>query len=138
MNHHVHVHVRLVLVLASALMVAPVALAAGGHSQLQTFFQGQLTDAEYQKKVFDRVARTWKQPSARHAPGPGKKAIVQAMVSQDGKLISAALLMESGSKVWDAAALTAVKKAAPFPRLPQGYTGPALEVHFHLSWTVTP
>ncbi|WP_232293221.1 TonB family protein [Stigmatella aurantiaca] len=133
-----HVPFRFLLALSAALLVAPVAWAAGGHSQLQTFFQGQLDSADYQKKVFDRVARSWKQPSARHAPGPGKKAIVQAMVSQDGKLISTALLMESGSKVWDAAALAAVKKAAPFPRLPEGSASPSLEVHFHWSWTVTP
>jgi periplasmic protein TonB len=126
------------MALLATLLMGSVALAAGGHSQLQTFFQGHLNSAEYQKKVFDRVARTWKQPSAKNAPGPGKKAIVQAMVAPDGKLISAALLRESGSKVWDAAALNAVKKAAPFPRLPADYTSPSLEVHFHLSWVTSP
>jgi periplasmic protein TonB len=129
---------RLWLPLLAALLVGPVAGAAGGHSQLQTFFQGQLNSADYQKKVFDRVARTWKQPGARHAPGPGQKAIVQAMVAPDGTLLSAALLRESGSKVWDAAALSAVKKAAPFPKLPADYASPTLEVHFHLSWASSP
>ncbi|SET20213.1 TonB family protein [Stigmatella erecta] len=133
-----HARFRFWLALLSALLVGPAALAAGGHSQLQTFFQGQLNSADYQKKVFDRVARTWKQPGARHAPGPGKKAIVQAMVAPDGQLLSTALVMESGSKVWDAAALNAVKKAAPFPRLPADYASPALEVHFHWSWATSP
>lgn len=119
-----------------ALAMPSMARAAGGHAQLQTYFQGSLSNADYQKKVFERVGRAYKQPSAKHAPKPGKKAIVQAVVSQDGKLVSTSVLMESGSKVWDDAALAAVKKAAPFPPLPKDYGAPTVEVHFHLSWVV--
>ena len=126
--------IRLVLAVAAALAVAPVALAAGGHPQLQTFFQSNLTSASYQQKVYQRVAQRWRQPGAKQTPGVGKKTIVQAVVGKDGKLVNVAITTESGSKAWDAAALAAVKKAAPFDPLPKGYTSPTLEVHFHVGW----
>lgn len=125
---------RLVLTAAAVLTVAPVALAAGGHPQLQTFFQSNLSSASYQKKVYERVARKWQQPGAKQTPKVGSKTIVQAMIGKDGKLVTVAVASESGSKAWDAAALSAVKKAAPFDPLPASYTSPTLEVHFHVGW----
>jgi protein TonB len=121
-----------------ALTVAPLALAAGGSPRLQVFFQANLESADYQKKIFDRVAKTWRQPGPKQRPQPGKKTIVQAIVSKDGKLVSSSVAMESGARAWDAAALAAVKRAAPFPPLPKGYNSPTLEVHFHLGWVAEP
>ncbi|RJS24150.1 energy transducer TonB [Corallococcus sp. H22C18031201] len=124
---------RLALVAALALALPTLALAAGGRPQLQTYFQSSLSNATYSQKTFARVARTWVQPSAKQVPTVGKKAIVQAVLGPDGKLVSSQVLMESGSKAWDAAALAAVKKAAPFDPLPAGTLAP-LEVHFHFAW----
>ncbi len=42
--------------------------------------------------------------------------------------------MSSGKKGWDAAALKAVRAAAPFDPLPAGYKYPSLEVHFHVAF----
>ena len=127
---------RLVLALATAaaLLVGPVALAAGGQPRLQSFFQSSLSSASYQKKVYERVARNWRQPGAKQSPALGRKTVVQALVGRDGKLVSVSVTEESGSKAWDAAALSAVKKAAPFEPLPASYTSPTLEVHFHVAW----
>ncbi|XXF77220.1 energy transducer TonB [Myxococcaceae bacterium GXIMD 01537] len=125
--------IRLVLATVAALALAPMALAAGG-PRLQTFFQADLRSASYQKKVYERVARNWKQPPPKQAPAPGKKVIVQALIAQDGKLLSSTITTESGSKAWDASVLSAVKKSAPFEPLPAGFTSPTLEVHFHLGW----
>ncbi len=118
-----------------ALTLAPVAWAAKGRAQLQTFFQGSLTSTSYQQKVFDRFARKYRQPGSKHFPKPGQRSVIQAVIGKDGKLVSTVLSMESGSKVWDEAALSAVKKAAPFPPLPDDYAAPTLEVHFHVSWS---
>jgi periplasmic protein TonB len=126
--------ILLALATAAALSVSPVALAAGGQPQLQSFFQSNLSSASYQKKVYERVARNWRQPGPRQSPALGKKTIVQALMGRDGKLVSVAVTTESGSKAWDAAALSAVKKAAPFEPLPASYTSPTLEVHFHVAW----
>ena len=40
----------------------------------------------------------------------------------------------SGLDAWDAAALDAVKKAAPFDPLPKNYSRPTVEVHFHFEY----
>jgi hypothetical protein len=39
--------------------------------------------------------------------------------------------LKSGSDGWDAAALAAVKSAAPFDPLPKSYPHPSVEAHFH-------
>lgn len=124
---------RLVLAAALALAVSPAALAAGGSPQLQTFFQSSLDSPTYQQKTFNRVAKTWRQPGAKQVPALGRKTIVQAVVAKDGTLVSTKVLMESGSKAWDAAALATVKKAGPFDPLPAGATSP-MEAHFHFAW----
>ncbi|MDY7232421.1 TonB family protein [Hyalangium rubrum] len=128
-------HLLVSATVALALLLTPVARAAGVRAQLQTFFQANLTSTDYQKKLFDRFARSYRQPGAKHVPKPGQRTVVQAVIGRDGKLVTTLVSMESGSKGWDEAALKAVKKAAPFEPLPDSYTAPTLEVHFHVSWS---
>jgi protein TonB len=127
---------RLAFVTLLALAVAPVALAAAGSPRLEAFFQNELKSADYQQKVYSRVAGKWRQPKG--TPALGKKAVVQAVIGRDGKLVSATVSTPSGSKAWDAAALAAVKQAAPFPALPASYTQSTLDAHFHVSWVAGP
>ena len=122
---------RAFAILLAALAAGP-ALAAGRPS-LNAYFQSNLTDTAYQKKTFDRVAKAWKTPDASQVPDVGKKTVVQSVIAKDGKLVSAVVSMSSGKKGWDAAALTAVKTAAPFDPLPGNYGASTIEVHFHVS-----
>ena len=108
-------------------------LQAAGKPSLNVYFQKTLTDTAYQKKVFDKVAKLWKVPAS--LPAVGKKTVVQAVIAKDGRLASAMVTMESGSKAWDDATLAAVKGAAPFEPLPKGYAFPSVEVHFHVALT---
>jgi protein TonB len=120
------------LAAAAVLVIAAAApIQAAGKPSLNVYFQKTLTDTAYQKKVFDKVAKLWKIPPS--LPGVGKKTVVQAVIAKDGKLASAMVTMESGSKAWDDAALAAVKSAAPFDPLPKGYAFPSVEVHFHVA-----
>ena len=105
---------------------------AAGHPELKAYFQSNLTDATYQKKAFDRVAKAWKTPAASQIPEVGKKAVVQAVIAKDGKLVSAVVSMSSGRKGWDDAVLKAVTSASPFDPLPAGFKPPSVEVHFHV------
>jgi periplasmic protein TonB len=127
-----------VAVVVLALVLSSGALAAGGSPQLQTFFQGSLDSPTYPQQTFQRVAKRWKQPGPKGTPAVGQKAIVQAILDKDGKLVSTTVLTSSGSKAWDDAALAAVKKAAPFPPLPKNYASPTLEAHFHFAWVASP
>ncbi|MFI5180203.1 MAG: TonB family protein [Thermoanaerobaculia bacterium] len=123
--------VAAVLAVFAAAAAAP--LHAAGKPSLNVYFQKTLTDTAYQKKVFDKVARLWRTPAS--LPAVGKKTVVQAVITKDGKLASAMVTMESGSKAWDDAALAAVRGAAPFEPLPKGYAFPSVEVHFHVALT---
>ena len=92
-------------------------------------------DAEgpaYQKKTYDKVAAKWKTPAASEIPAVGKKTVVQAVIAKDGALATTEVSMSSGKKGWDAAALKAVKAAAPFDPLPAGFNYPSVQVHFHV------
>jgi periplasmic protein TonB len=120
------------LLVLTLLGLAPALLAAG-HPSLNAYFQSTLTDAAYQKKTFDKVAKAWKTPAAKAVPSVGAKAVIRAVIAKDGKLLSTDVHMSSGSKAWDEAALAAVKKAAPYDPLPASYKYPTLEVDFHVS-----
>src|SRR5262245_53957320 len=100
------------------LLFASVAAAAAGRPSLNAYFQSTLADEAYQKKTFQRVASAWKTPPSSAVPKIGAKTVVQAVIVKDGKLASSTVSTSSGSKAWDAAALAAVTKAAPFDQLP--------------------
>ncbi len=112
-------------------VAAALPLLAAGKPSLNVYFQKTLTDTACQKKIFEKVGKAWKAPSA--FPAAGKKTVVQAVITKEGKLASATVSMVSGSKEWDDAALAAVRSAAPFPPLPSDYAWRSVEVHFHFA-----
>ena len=120
----------LLFILGLPLFTALTAFAAGRPS-LNVYFQSTLKDAGYQKQVFQRVAGLWKAPST--FPAVGKKCVVQAVISRDGRVQNAFVSMESGVKAWDKASVAAVEKASPFPPLPASYQHKTLEAHFHVA-----
>lgn len=119
-------------VVALTLLLAVAATAvAEGRPSLNVYFQSTLKDASYQRAVFQKVAGTWQAPAA--SPAVGKKCVVQAVLSRDGRVQNAFVSMESGVKAWDKAALAAVEKSSPFPALPSTYEHKTLEAHFHFA-----
>ena len=127
----------LFLVLLSALpavvvMGLAVTPAAAGTPKLQVFFAADFTDVPYQQAVYRKVASSWQWPA--ETPKPGSKAVVIATIRKDGTVSTPALHMKSGSALWDAAALEAVRKASPFDPLPKAYRPPSVEVHFHFGY----
>ena len=131
----------LFLALLSAVMVVIAAglgtgLAAtpatAGTPRLQVFFAADFTDVPYQQGVYKKVAGTWQWPA--ETPKPGSKAVVIVTIRKDGTVSAPALHMKSGSDLWDAAALEAVRKASPFDPLPKAYRPPSVEVHFHFGY----
>lgn len=119
-------------VLALALLASCAALAAGCPS-LECYFQTTLKDPAYQKRTFEKVAAKWKTPPAAEIPPVGRKTVVQAVITKDGALATTEISTSSGRKGWDAAALKAVRAAAPFDPLPAGFSYPSVQVHFHVS-----
>lgn len=107
-----------------------VSAFAAGRPSLRIYYQTTLTDTAWQKRAFDRLAKTWAMPAA--APAVGKKCVVRTVIAKDGRLASAEVSTTSGVKAWDDAALAAVKKAAPYEALPVAYAHGTLEFHVHV------
>ena len=121
-------------IVAAALMTlafqrACAVSARASAPQLKVFFAAEFKDTLYQQKTYKKVASSWRRPA--DTPKPGNKAVVIAVIQKDGSIPEPVLHYKSGSDTWDAAALDAVRKAAPFDPLPKGYPRPSVEVHFH-------
>jgi len=97
--------------------------------RLQAFFASDFTDQAYQQKAYAKVAAAWKRPPV--LPKAGAKAVVITTIARDGSSAPTMLHMKSGSDAWDAAAVLAVRTAAPFDPLPKSYRRASVEVHFH-------
>jgi len=119
-----------VAVLAALTIASASALAA--RASMNLYFQSTLKDEAYQKKAFEKVSKAWKAP-AKGVPKAGAKTVVQAVINAKGQLGSVGVSQSSGSKEWDDAVMSAVKRAAPFDLLPAGFHYPTVEVHVHVA-----
>ena len=119
-------------------MVALIAIAASvparaGAPDMKSYPSAELRDPGYHQNVHQKVGSAWKRPA--QAPKEGARTVVIATILRDGSLMEGPRLhMKSGSDAWDAAAIDAVKRAAPFPPLPKSYPRTSLEVHFHFEY----
>jgi len=130
MNRALPILAAAVAILASQSALAPPVTAAA--PQLKVFFAADFKDTPYQQKTYKKVASSWRRPA--DSPRPGAKAVVIAVIQKDGSLPEPVLHYKSSSDAWDAAAIDAVRKAAPFEALPRGYPHPSVEVHFHFEY----
>lgn len=117
------------VMLAAALVLAATPGAKGCSPRLQAYFASDFKDAGYQKKAFQKIAAAWRRPG--ESPAAGAKTVVITSIAAGGAATTPVLHMKSGSDAWDAAALAAVRAAAPFDPLPKSYAHPPVEVHFH-------
>jgi len=64
------------------------------------------------------------------AAGEKEAVVVQVRIQKDGSLADdfVTIVSSSGEKEFDAAALNAIRTAAPFARLPEGYPGPYIDL----------
>jgi protein TonB len=114
-----------------ALLLAVGLGSAAGKPSLVAYYAEGFGDAGWQKAAFDRVATSW---VAAEPCAPGKKAVVICQITRDGQILEAKIGTASGSAAWDEAALAAVRKAAPFSRLPKSWPNSSLEVHWHFGY----
>ena len=114
--------------LVAFLLVATGAIAAGVKPKANAYFQTGFDDTAWQQAAFKKVVAGWK-PTA--APAVGKKTVLIATINREGALIGLTDHLRTGVAGWDQPAVEAVKKAAPFPKLPASWVYPTLEVHFH-------
>jgi len=127
MKRHTAPVVIIAIILAA---VAFAVLAApAGKPDLKMYPASDFKEMAYMQKVHQKVGDSWKRPE--ETPKPPAKAVVIVTILRDGSVIESRLHMKSGSDAWNASALDAIRKSAPFDPLPKSYPRTSVEVHFH-------
>jgi TonB family protein len=116
----------------AVLVLAFLGSTVAGTPGLKVYFASDFKDMAYQKKAFDKVAKSWKRPA--ETPEPGSKAVVIVTIMLDGTVAETKLHYKSGSEAWDRAAVETFKRVSSFDPLPKGYPRPSVEAHFHFEW----
>lgn len=81
---------------------------------------GNADMSNYNGKVRAKINRRYKLPSEARRQGISGTTTVSFTVTADGGLSRVSVAGSSGSSVLDTAALEAVRRAAPFPPIPEG------------------
>ena len=66
---------------------------------------------------------------------PGQQPVATFEISRDGRVLALAIEKPSGNPYYDQAALRAITDAAPFPPLPDDFTGSTLRVHLGFNFS---
>lgn len=66
---------------------------------------------------------------------PGQQPWATFEINRDGRITGLAIEKPSGNPYYDQAALRAITEAAPFPPLPQEFSGPMLRVHLGFNFS---
>lgn len=80
---------------------------------------GNAAESNYKGKVRSKVQRHFRYPKSADRAGLGGTVTVSFTVSASGGVSSVRIVKGSGSPVLDDAAVSAVKKAEPFPKIPE-------------------
>lgn len=86
----------------------------------------------YMAELQRRIKRNWRPPKAQE----DKRVKVYFRIARDGRLISVKIATSSGYQEADAAALAAVRLAAPFRPLPPGHREADLPIEFTFDYNV--
>ena len=94
-------------------------------------FSGMKLDSEFEYPGYliemrDRIERNWKPPTLRES----LKTRVYFKLGRDGVIVRSFVEERTGNVTFDMAAMNAVLNSAPFPPLPEEFTGKELGVHF--------
>ena len=89
---------------------------------------------DYANVVSSRVHNNWSIPPELKPRG-NIETIIEIKIMRDGSLAYAGFEKRSGNSFYDDSAMKAVKKSAPFPPLPGGFSDNIMEIgiRFHPS-----
>lgn len=101
-----------------------VASANSGKTGNRSQALGNAAETRYSGKVRAKVNRHFRYPKSAERAGVKGKVMVSFTISSSGGVSGVRIAASSGSPVLDEAALNAVRKAAPFPAIPEGGRNP--------------
>lgn len=88
--------------------------------------------AEWSARVRERISRRKAAPSGKWDPGG---ALLRITLSRDGTLLRLGILRSSGDRNLDAAAVSAIRRARPFPAAPNGFSDAQVTFDVPVSFT---
>jgi TonB family protein len=86
----------------------------------------------YVAELQRRIKRNWIPPSGTE----NKRIVAKFKIARDGRLVSVILSQPSGNALADAAALAAIRAAAPFRPLPTAFKKNDIEIQFIFDYNV--
>ena len=89
---------------------------------------------EFLQSIRGKIKRSQRYPRSVRNLADSSEAQVQFTIRRDGSLIDAKVVASSGSKSLDAAALSAVRDAAPFPSFPEGQEESTLRLEIPIAF----
>ena len=89
---------------------------------------------EFLQSIREKIKRSQRYPRSVRNLADDSEAQVQFTIRRDGSLIDAKVVASSGSKSLDAAALGAVRDAAPYPSFPESQAGSTLRLEIPISF----
>lgn len=98
----------------------------------QTIQSSEPDFGPFMRDLQQRIKHNWFPPKEEES----KNVVLLFTIARDGSLLRVNVLKSSGSAVVDMAALTAVKLAAPFRPLPNGYSKDSVDIQFTFDYNV--
>ena len=89
---------------------------------------------EFLQSIREKIKRSQRYPRSVRNLADDSEAQVQFTIRHDGSLVGTKVVASSGSKSLDAAALAAVRDAAPYPSFPEGQEGSTLRLEIPISF----
>lgn len=86
----------------------------------------------YMRELQRRIKMNWDPPKGNES----KRVVLLFKIAKDGRLLSCSVFKSSGLQNADAAALNAVKLAAPFRPLPPEFKGQNIDIQFTFDYNV--
>ena len=80
----------------------------------------------YMPKMQNQIKANWNPPKT----GTSSRVVMKYQIKKDGTLGSYEVKTSSGNTEMDNAAIDALKKSSPFPKLPTSYEGEYVDVEF--------
>jgi TonB family protein len=104
--------------------------AAEGSGSLPGSSTGQGDDKCGGAAVKAKIMKAWALPENLSKGGKGLETIIVIIMERDGKVKKSWLEKRSGNPLYDQMAMRAIKKAEPFPPIPQECTDPTFAIKF--------
>jgi colicin import membrane protein len=111
-------------------------VAASSSSQATAARQGVVETNQavhaYYEAIWSRIKAEWALPRGI-LPSKNLEAIVDVTVSRSGSVASLSIERSSGNRYFDQSALRAIRKASPFPPIPDSIRGSSIDlgIRFH-------